>query len=194
MGWTFCHEWTTRSHVIAAIKQESVGSRWSIVDEAAVAYGKHWWVLLKGTFVPQPGGYPDHPVDPMTGEITVGIIVLYLLETSDGSWGYKDVSEEMGPYESDCPASLVKKAAAIGPAVNEYASNFRARILNFATSKKLAAAKVAGLKPGDHFRWACREYIFSHRVRRSIAATRITGDGPFRFGPSRFGGIEVIDG
>ena len=37
-------------------------------------------------------------------------LAVYLLQRSQGTWGYKDMDESMGPYYFDCPVSYLDQA------------------------------------------------------------------------------------
>ncbi len=56
--------------------------------------------------------------------------------------GYKDISEEMGPCEVDCPLSILDNARA---PENAYAYEWRQRVRRYHAAK---AAKSAAIKPG----------------------------------------------
>ncbi len=70
---------------------------------------------------------------------TIGrIIVLYLLKGHRDGWGYKPVSEDMGPYETNCPLALLTIAV---PPPDGYAVEWRERVhaAHEANSAKRAA-------------------------------------------------------
>jgi hypothetical protein len=56
-------------------------------------------------------------------ERVFGLVVL--ISRRNGQFGYKDMGEEMGPYESACPARILDKLTT--PAPNEYARQWRER-------------------------------------------------------------------
>lgn len=56
----------------------------------------------------------------------------------NGGWGYKGLSEDMGPYHYDCPLALLDKAS---EPVNETAKEWRIKVRAF------HAKKAAKLKP-----------------------------------------------
>lgn len=60
---------------------------------------------------------------------------------SGEEFGYKDMSETMGPYSYDCPASILDL---LGPPANEYAANWRR-----ACRQRLALTSRRKPKPGD---------------------------------------------
>ena len=54
-------------------------------------------------------------------------IVLYLLSSQKKCWGYKPISEEMGPSYWDCPKRFLKLQPNIR---NEYSKIWREEVLN----------------------------------------------------------------
>ena len=72
-----------------------------------------------------------------TGQTTVFALVClvkYNKRASDGMvFGYKDMSETMGPNESECPARILDM---LGPTTSEYALQWRARCRAVATRKQ----------------------------------------------------------
>ena len=69
---------------------------------------------------------------------TARLIVLFLLRADRDGWGYKPVSEDMGPSETNCPMSLL---AIAGPPPEGYAVEWRERVhaAHEANSAKRAA-------------------------------------------------------
>ena len=68
------------------------------------------------------------------------LIVLYLLKGHRDGWGYKPVSEDMGPGETNCPILLL---AIAGQPPEGYAVEWRKRV---AAYHEAARAKRAGIK------------------------------------------------
>jgi len=123
MGWTIHYDIPTdeRREILnilrwpypaEVLKLRKVGSIWF----AAVRFSP------KGDTLPENirGQYtPDH-----TGSITACIVIL--TSRKNGEWGYKDMSEDMGPAEPycRCPNSILKL---LSPTSNPYALAFRDR-------------------------------------------------------------------
>ena len=62
-----------------------------------------------------------------------GVVMLTQVDMSDYyNIAYKDISEDMGPYESKCPVSIIK---ALSPTTNENALAWRQRCLDYAKTK-----------------------------------------------------------
>lgn len=85
-------------------------------------------------------------LDKRTGEREVGAVVILLKYTRDYfNFGYKDMGEEMGPYEAHCPASILDK---LTPTDSEYANEWRAKCRENLVARKpwrivVGAATVA---------------------------------------------------
>jgi len=111
MGWV-----SSQSKTIASWKKEILQgyenstASCRVVEHKSTCYGRHWWVLVETT-----------KGDPLR------FVVLYLFEKFGEGWGYKDVSEDMGPYYHDCPLSLVAKAT---EPQNEWSAAWRERVKN----------------------------------------------------------------
>lgn len=124
MGWTFK---TTRG-TKAEIKNEILASlgAYSILHRTV---GNHLWVAVR----------------PL-GEVEEGCVLLFLLKSSRGCWGYKDMDEGMGPYYYDCPESVI---AAAGPTTKPLALAWRAKVREYHAEKKLRKGIADGVKVGD---------------------------------------------
>jgi len=102
MGWLFSHSWSSPSDVRDSLNRERGNLK--LVAQKATNYGRHLWSVYE-----TPEG--DRFVN------------LDLMERgSDGSWGYKDMDETMGPFYYDCPLSLLKVA---GPTKHDSARRWR---------------------------------------------------------------------
>ena len=67
----------------------------------------------------------------------------------NGGWGYKGMSEDMGPYYYDCPLALLNKAS---EPINESAKEWRVKVLAHHAKKSCKRKPVAGLviQSGSH--------------------------------------------
>ncbi|KKM23342.1 hypothetical protein LCGC14_1616130 [marine sediment metagenome] len=80
-----------------------------------------------------------------TGEVW-GLVAL--IDRGDGEIATKLVDESMGPYETECPASVLNRLTE--PAPNDYARQWRQKC-----RERLARmAKQPRLRPGDQIRFA----------------------------------------
>ena len=61
------------------------------------------------------------------------VVMLTQVDMSDYyNIAYKDISEDMGPYDSKCPVSIIK---ALSPTTNENALAWRQRCIDYAKTK-----------------------------------------------------------
>lgn len=117
MGWTF-HLGSTRKELIADLTK---GSSWTRDDGKEVRHeylkrcfvGNHMWTVLQVTVEGEP-------------ELTKTLVVLFLLSRGSGDgWGYKDISEDMGPCETSCPESYLDLC---GPPLNDWSAQWREKV------------------------------------------------------------------
>ena len=77
-------------------------------------------------------GY-DRVAIPENEQEVHGVVMLTQVDMSDYyNIAYKDISEDMGPYESKCPVSIIK---ALSPTTNENALAWRQRCIDYAKTK-----------------------------------------------------------
>lgn len=135
MGWTFLYEPEDEAKFIRSIfepyrivKARKVGTIWFVATELE----KH---------------IPQFEPNPETGNTTLLWVVL--TKRSNWEFGYKDMSEDMGPNAvyARCPKSVLK---VLSPTTNEYALRFREDCLTWANRPKL--------KVGDRIRIASKTY------------------------------------
>ena len=112
MGWTFN---TTQSSKNDFIRNLTKDKNWDdgktphwLICLTKSLHGNRLWVVWYDKFT-----FKKH-------------LVLYLLSSQDKCWGYKDISEEMGPCYYDCPKKLIKL---LDSPRNEYASEWRKQVL-----------------------------------------------------------------
>ena len=85
MGWTF-GGWETKEEVV-----DEVISGFSYEEEilAKRVVEDSLWVVFR-----RPNREPS--------------IYLFMLDEQGGEWGYKDIHEDMGPYDFSCPKEFLK--------------------------------------------------------------------------------------
>lgn len=68
----------------------------------------------------------------------------------NGGWGYKGLSEDMGPYQVNCPLSLLNQASPVEE--GGYAHEWRQKVRAYHASRSSKAKPVAGaeITYGDH--------------------------------------------
>ncbi|WP_410052516.1 DUF6927 domain-containing protein [Bradyrhizobium sp. SZCCHNS3053] len=147
MGWLFYRKPDNQTP-IEAIKQ-ACGANW-IAEHFVKAGSANSAVHIVAKFhdpnsdvyVPDPDG-------------TVRAILVFAIRQSGGEFGYKDMTESMGPSGWECSPSIIRAASELKPKTDEdcqrtWAHNYRER--------SLAKAKMKSLKQklnvGDHVKLA----------------------------------------
>jgi len=104
----------------------------------------------------------------------IRFICLYMLrgrsDQRDG-WGYKDVSEDMGPYQTSCPLSYLELVKDFPP--TGYAIEWRQKVVE---RHALASRK---LEPGQRIRLYSKDYTVERVIPRRGYA--INDDAGFAF-------------
>ena len=108
-----------------------------LVDDAPYAaeclmaskVGRVWYLAVRLT--PKLGHGPADP--PMRGYVpdAPGRIVyagVVLTSRRDGEWGYKDLSETMGPHEAQAPLRLLDLLSPLDPEAGRYARGWREKV------------------------------------------------------------------
>jgi hypothetical protein len=135
MGWTFPYG-ASRAQVIEEITRDQ--------ENAAGGFFKTHRKCFKGNTM-----YALHETGPV-GEDgrSRKWIGVYLLQrdSRDGTWGYKDMAEEMHPYYYDCPVSYLDEA---DEPASEHAKEWRKIV-------REKAAERASKKPKKGERWSYR--------------------------------------
>lgn len=89
----------------------------------------------------------------------------------NGGWGYKGLSEDMGPCEVNCPLSLLDKAS---PEPEGYAKMWREKVRAYHQLRKARPA----LKPGTRFTLATgSEYEITGTYSRMAKTVRLVKEG-----------------
>lgn len=85
MGWTFLHNTPDKRQVIETCTRGSD----TLKCVMKAVHGNHLWTVWQDLVTKKKS------------------IILFLLGKKLGDWGYKDITEEMGPVEYDCPLSFL---------------------------------------------------------------------------------------
>ena len=102
-----------------------------------------------------------------TQAIDVWGVVCLMSERKDGCgywYGYKDMSEDMGPYYYDCPVAILDL---LTPTDNEDANEWRDKCREYAKKPKLSK-----LKEGDIIRFICPWQTTYHEQGDEITLTK----------------------
>jgi hypothetical protein len=113
-GWSSLK--SVKEHIL-----NSQGKDYKVIDHKSTNCGRNLWMAIQ---------------EEVTGE---SFICLYLLSSYDNNWGYKGISEDMGPCECDCPLSLLNKTKGLN---NPYSLEWRQKVRKFHAHKKEIATGI----------------------------------------------------
>jgi hypothetical protein len=126
MGWLFKHGQNRHDLIeeLTAEQRNEHGHTWKAIKRAAV--GNNLWAVIEHV-------HPEGKIE--------RYIMLFKLGKSGGAWGYKDIGEDCGPYEDNCPLSFFDLAP-LADDDKSYARDWRERVRQAHTvrSQKLAPA------------------------------------------------------
>jgi len=117
MGWTSSYNWNKASDVKRELLSDYAAEpNFEVLAHRSTCYGRHFWMALKNK---------------KTGR---SFVVLFLLGGGfHEGWAYKDVSEDMGPCELDCPIELLDMT---DEPTEKYAVAWRARVRAAVAARK----------------------------------------------------------
>lgn len=154
MGWMFTLG-QTRRELIEHLTEEQVSEgRVRMRTLAHCTVGNHLWAVheLMGkaeTFSP---------------EFPAKFICLYLLAPHKGyGWGYKDISEEMGPVEVSCPLKYLELAP---ESCGDYSNDWRERVRKHHAEQAAKREFAKQLKDGDMFTVYGKEFKYLEKDKR----------------------------
>ncbi|MCU0690054.1 MAG: hypothetical protein MUF54_01505 [Polyangiaceae bacterium] len=148
MGWSY--GWTTRKALVAHLLDGSGHPSLTVLRKAETGYGHRLWVAF------------EHKDPTKAPQGQTRFVALFLINGSDlggngkmaqHGWGYKDMSEESGPYDVDCPLTVLD-AAGPDSAATGYAAEWRQNVRAYHAARSASRAKAKALKPGDKIRIA----------------------------------------
>ena len=122
MGWFFYNNKNIgKKEIIDLLMKDDFLDGYNLI-EYKVAANNLWYLLSR----------PD-------GTKTIG---LYMLQSggNESGWGYQGMSEDSGPYQLNCPLSLLEKA---DPPTSDYAKEWRDKVLAANSKKKELRSKLA---------------------------------------------------
>lgn len=128
MGWTFLHNTPDKRQVVEMCTRDS--DTLKCVKKAV--HGNHLWTVWQ---------------DSVTKNKT---IVLFLLGKDRGDWGYKDITEGMGPVEVDCPLSFLDFVPE--PTDSPYAKGWREKVRKYHEQEKTRRGALKALEIGKMVR------------------------------------------
>jgi hypothetical protein len=143
MGWTY--GWSSASELRAHLNDIRSNGNVTVVMQRATAYGRHVWTLY----------------ETKSGERFINLDLL--AGNARSEWGYKDMSEDMGPCYYDCPLELLE--AATEP-VNEYARAWREKVRAYHAARRQTFANGDRVRIGEQTFRVLGPYKRSWRVER----------------------------
>jgi hypothetical protein len=149
MGWST--GWDSRKELVKELLADN--EMVHVIKHASTNYGRNLWAVMEQN---------------ATGK---RFIMLFLLQSYKGDWGYKPVDESMGPVEVDCPLSLLDLA---GDPEGQYAIEWRAKV------RRYHARASARHKIGDVVKVYGEEYKIVRKIKRSWVGERLSDGRPFR--------------
>lgn len=113
--------------------------------------------------------------------------LICLTSVKDGQFYYKDMTESMGPYQSNCPESIL---SLLSPTVNEYALDWRKRCHNYNKHNKILDKLPVGS--------VIEIELNGYRVilyKRKYKKITIWWDGQYKYSKNHFisGGYRIIE-
>ncbi len=133
MGWTTTY------------KEKSVSAKEYIEKKLLVwTSDTHTYKVLDGGVVKFRTYYGAvEKTENVSGERSVFAVVILLNYYKDGyyNFGYKDMSEDMGPCQSECPERILKL---LTPTTSEYANDWRDRCWKNISDRKVKSKIVVG--------------------------------------------------
>lgn len=131
MGWTYTYKGKTpvKEFLTEQVNCENEHGRWTLLDIAIVKM-RTAYMAVEITRRDKATGR----LDTATRKVVAFVFLLdYRSSDPDYDMGYKDMDESVGPYESECPARILKL---LTPTDHEYAVQWRQRCWDNIAKKK----------------------------------------------------------
>ena len=123
MGWTFCWEMRSRQAMLIYLRRSTrLVDHWEVLKSTAV--GNNHWYLYRNK---------------ETGRVSIGLDLM--AGGGKDGWGYKDLSEDYGPGQVNCPLSYLDQASE----AEGYAVEWRQKVRQFHAQKAERPNLAAGL-------------------------------------------------
>ena len=124
MGWTYCWEMRSRQAMLTYLRRSTrLVDHWEVLKSTAV--GNNHWYLYRNT---------------ETGRVSIGLDLM--AGGGKDGWGYKDLSEDCGPGQVNCPLSYLDQASeAVG-----YAVEWRQKVREFHAKRAERPTLAVGLR------------------------------------------------
>ena len=175
MGWIFYN------HPVDDVKAEIKNLCTYDSDEVSQVpiyithHGSTWYAAVKTTFKNKVRDNLRYECDLNRSYV---FALVFLTCRNDGEWGYKDMSESVGPHEANAPRKLIKM---LSPTSSEWANQWRESCLRNATlkSRKLVHGDIIEFpeplsftdgKTASKFRVVKEAQMFSKRKQTVFVA------------------------
>jgi hypothetical protein len=171
MGWLYSQNWSDKKALVYHILTDDT---WHKPIKHSLK-GNRLWVAFENT-------NPECPP-----ERNKYICLFLLASQRNYGWGYKDITEDMGPCYYDCPVSFFD----IVPDPGSYATEWRNKVRSAAADKLIQSKMVKRLEVGNNVlcnnRRPDRFRIISLKPLKGIADNGIL----YRLKPSFISWVEV---
>jgi hypothetical protein len=156
MGWSFHYQkMSAKEHVASILNSWNTSEHASVIAHKSI--GRTLWLVV-ATFA----SHPDKE--------KMRLIVAVLRDKQDGQWGEKEVSEDMGPCEVNCPLKFLELAP--GDA-GSYSGDWRKRVIAYHNQPKP--------KVGD--KYTIGEHDYQLILTKPWRVKRLSDGQIFRAGP-----------
>jgi hypothetical protein len=121
MGWTYSFFWNNRDTLLDhLVSKRRWGETFDIVKSCPRG-NEHWYIAKRLT----------------DGHLFIGLDIMAGGTRDNPGWGYKDISESMGPSSLSCPVSFFK----LVPDPGSYATSWRQKVRDYHREQKQHKAK-----------------------------------------------------
>lgn len=165
MGWSF--GWDSKKELVDLASQDSFYSAGYKHLKTRVVGNNLWSAIQK----------PD-------GEVMISLVKL---QCAEGEWGYKAMSDSMGPYEYNCPLSLISMTTTSSSAA---ATEWRENVREYHRAIKERPAYAGG----QTWEFGGEEYKLTEPAgpRRGWICLRVRDNKVFRFAATHLANAKLI--
>lgn len=147
MGWYYGPERNAREVRDMAIREITEGGS-KVLDHAMTGVGHRLWMAIESK----------------TGE---RFVMLYLINGDRDGWGYKPISEDMGPAEVDCPLRILDATGEAAEAdASGYAHEWRVKVREYHKQRAERRSFAKTLARGTRFAYEHATQTFTYEGMR----------------------------
>lgn len=172
--------WSSRADLIAHLTREHALAEGYRFIKRRIVGKNHWYVYQR----------PD-------GTRAIGLDLI-LHSRKDCDWGYKSLTEEMGPSEVNCPLSLLKLVES--SPTNDFGMNWRQAVRDFHARRAARPAMAAGVivRYGERLYQLCsdagpRRGWFVTALTPPEGGERLVPAGSYRMKAAQLRQAQVVD-